>query len=130
MHAHTCHDGCMGPEDSLRYDPSLFEMGFLLIYLCSPGWGSMSFQRSSCLQHPSSHRGIRITDMSYCAWLSMGFGDLNSCPDVCAAKGLPTKPRLFILITINNTDIEILIYKCICRLIFFPLILIFLGYGK
>lgn len=83
----------MGSEDSLGYDPFLVLDGFLVDFsLCSPGWGSMSFQRSSCLQHPSSHRGIRITDMSYCAWLSMGFGDLNSCPDVCTAKGLPTKP--------------------------------------
>lgn len=55
----------MGSEDSLGYDPSLVLDGFLIDFsLCSPGWGSMSFQRSSCLQHPSSHRGIRIKDMS------------------------------------------------------------------
>lgn len=50
----------------------------------------MSFWSLSCLHHLASHGSFRITDVSYCARVSAGRGNLNSGPPTFMASTLPT----------------------------------------
>lgn len=50
----------------------------------------MSFWNLFCLHHLASHGSLRNIDMSYCARVSVGSGDLNSGPPTFMASTLPT----------------------------------------